>query len=346
MTDIVEFNQTEAGLQQLRAELEGVVWDVQTTAGNKAARKAKGELVSLRRDLDARRLEAKRPHLEAAKQIDAEAKRITAEIVALEEPIAEQLDAEKERREAEKAAKAAEEKAWRDRRRADIDGIRGLLVSCFGGSSAELAEAIERLVGYEVTDDDYATEERVALSTTLAKLEDMHEAAVGLEERERQMEAERAELQRQKEEQEAAAEKAREEREAANRAELERLEAVRESIAEEERASKERIEAQEREARERREAEAAAERAERERIAEQERVERERAEAEAAAEKAERDRVEAEAERARQRRLDGVELLQAFLVRFYDVEPFVDIAEEIHNWIVDHTSQEGGEHVE
>jgi len=335
MTELVEFSQTEAGLQQLRAELEGVVWDVQTTEGNKAARKAKSELVSLRRDLDARRLEAKRPHLEAAKMIDAEAKRITSEIVALEEPIAEQLEAEKARREAEKAAKAAEEKAWRDRRRADIDGIRGLLVTSLGRSSAEIADVIQGLRAFPVTEDDFATEERVALSTTLAKLEDMHAAALALEERERKMEAERAELQRQREEQEAAAEKAREEREAANAAEEERLQAERDRIAEEERASKERIEAQEREARERREAEEAEARKAREKAEAEERAERERIQA-----------AEAEAERERQQRLDGVELLEAFVVRFGYVEPFVDIAEIVNDWLVEHASREGGEHVE
>lgn len=63
------------------------MWDVSTTKGDREARAARKELVTLRTSLEAKRKELKAPALERAKLIDTEAKRIEAEIRSLEDPI-------------------------------------------------------------------------------------------------------------------------------------------------------------------------------------------------------------------------------------------------------------------
>lgn len=84
---IAEFNQTEAGLAALRAEVEGMTFDCSTTAGDKEARRVRMSLVSLRTTIEAKRVELKMPLLERGRVIDAEAKRIIGEVKSLEDPI-------------------------------------------------------------------------------------------------------------------------------------------------------------------------------------------------------------------------------------------------------------------
>ena len=104
-TVLVRYSKTEAALAELRTKYEGIAFDLTTTKGDKEARTARKELVTLRTSLEAKREELKAPALEFGKKIDGEAKRITAEIVALENEIDLQIKADEQRRADEKAEK-------------------------------------------------------------------------------------------------------------------------------------------------------------------------------------------------------------------------------------------------
>ena len=90
-TAIAEYSPTAAALADLRARYQNVVWDVTTTKGDKEARAARRELVTLRTTLEAKRKELKAPALERTRLIDAEAKSIEAQIRALEEDLGAEL---------------------------------------------------------------------------------------------------------------------------------------------------------------------------------------------------------------------------------------------------------------
>lgn len=91
---IVNYSRTEAALATLREKYTGVQYDLTTTAGDKAARAGRLELVTLRANLEKKRKELKAPALEFGKKIDSEAARLTTDILALEEPIDKQITAE------------------------------------------------------------------------------------------------------------------------------------------------------------------------------------------------------------------------------------------------------------
>ena len=108
-TAIAEYSPTAAALADLRARYQNVVWDVTTTKGDKEARAARRELVTLRTTLEAKRKELKAPALERTRLIDAEAKSIEAQIRALEDPIDALISAEEQRRERERQVRIAAE---------------------------------------------------------------------------------------------------------------------------------------------------------------------------------------------------------------------------------------------
>jgi hypothetical protein len=247
-TGVAEYNPIAAGLAALRSTYGSLTFDLTTTAGDKAARAARLELVTLRTTLEKRRKELKAPVLERAKLIDDEAKRITGEILALENPIDDQIKADEKRRAEEKAAR---EKAERER----ITGleyrlslITGLPVKYATSTGEQLNEAVTHLQQLPIGDDwqEYKERAEAARQQVLESLRMLHQAAVIREEQE-------------------LARRAEEERLAAERRALEEQRAAQEA---EQRKWREAAAAAEREARERREAEEArlaAERAEIER---------------------------------------------------------------------------------
>lgn len=115
---LAPFDPVKAVLAELTRRHAGVVHDVKTTAGMKAARKDRAELRGVRTDVEALRVKLKEPILRDGRDIDAEAKRITAEISTLELDYDKQIRAEdlRKEREAKEEAdrKAAEAKAIRD----------------------------------------------------------------------------------------------------------------------------------------------------------------------------------------------------------------------------------------
>lgn len=216
---VAEYNATEAGLQALRSRLQGVAYDVSTTAGMAVALKDRAEVRKLRTGLEAMRVEIKAPALERCRLIDAEAKRITAALLELERPIDDQIKVEEARKEAEKEARRMAEVQRRERNSAAIAAIRHRAVLAQGKSAREISEAIIAHVRDELgaVDQDYHALAQIAKDETRAILGQMHQAAIDreAEDARRKAEAEalakeRAELAQMRADQEARDKAARE----------------------------------------------------------------------------------------------------------------------------------------
>lgn len=317
---IVEYTATEAGLADLRTRLKNVVFDVRTTAGDKAARAARKELVTLRTSLDTRRLELNSGDLERIRKRNAEATRIATEIKALEEPLDEQIKAEEKRKAEEKKAKDETERV----RVADIHNriehdIRDCAHAAIGRTARDITIFIadmEVMVIDEAGFAEFKQQAEGARATTLIRLKSALASAQKMEAEQARLKAEAEENERVRLANEAAAQAERErlaeeervakvarDAEAARvAAENERIRVANEEAAKAERArlaesvrlAKEELERE----RLRQQAEADIERA---RLAEVERAERETRETEAAAE---RQRI-ANADAALQRRRDA-----------------------------------------
>lgn len=192
---LVSYGKTEAALVALDAKYRGVQFDLTTTAGDKAARAARQDLVTLRTSLDKKRLEFKRPVLDIGKLIDSEAKRITDKIKALEDPIDAQIVADEQRREAIRAAKAAAEAARVQKHRDAIARIRGFVpaAQAYGMTAERVLKGLSVLeaitAGAEL--EEFQTEAAQELSAAIEGMKSIHATLT-----EREAEAARAELQR------------------------------------------------------------------------------------------------------------------------------------------------------
>lgn len=231
---VVQFNKTEAALAELRQRHGGVQFDLTTTAGDKAARAARLELVTLRTDLEKKRQAFKAPVLEMGKVIDAQAKRITGEILELEQPIDAQIKAEEARKEAIRAEKARMEAERVAAHRAAIEKIRACLTRAQGLPSERVRNAVAAVEGIDI---DPAAWEEFAEEAAAARTETLTSLKVLLE----QTEAKEAEAERQRQVAEEQARIAREQAEAAERlAEQQRQIAAQQAALEAERLAKQR----------------------------------------------------------------------------------------------------------
>ena len=228
-TMLVQYGKTEAALATLRTKYEGVLFDLTTTAGDKAARAGRLELVTLRTSLEKKRKEFKAPALEFGAKIDAEAKRITAEIVALETPIDAQINADEKRR--------ADEKAERDRieaeriatHQAGLDSIRALVAKAKGIESARIANGIKMVEAMEIDPaawEEFADQALAAKAEVLATMRAMFDRTLAHEQELAKIEAQRVENER------IAAEQA---------AEAKRLKEVADALAAEQKAAADKL---------------------------------------------------------------------------------------------------------
>ncbi|MGK0556129.1 hypothetical protein [Bordetella bronchiseptica] len=292
---IIEFTAVQKGLAELRQELAGVQFDVTTTAGDKAARAARARCVGIRTSADAAYEGWNKPMLAKQREMRAILAKIKDEVKAVEEPIDAQIKAEEARKAEIKAAKEAAELARAKAIQERLDHIRDFATSAAGLSSAMIEAMRETLAEFPLTTELYEHRSGEAMqlhAEVMAKLDQMHGAALAQEQEAARLAAERAELERQRLEQEAAAaaaRKAEDERLAKERAELEeqqrRLQAERDA----ENARQEAARAEQ--ARKDAEAAAALKR-------QQEEIDRQRREfdeQQAAARRAEQERAEAEA---------------------------------------------------
>lgn len=252
VTEIAEYSQTAAALSDLRHRYSGVAFNVTTTKGMDEAKKARQEVKGYRTALEAKRKEIKAPALESCRLIDEEAKTITAALLELEEPIDAQIKAEEARKEAERAAKAEAERQRIARHQAVILYLRGIPADVASASADKVLAALNELEALDITSslEEFQGQAQQTKDESLAKLREMHAAAVAHE----------AEQARIKAEQEAEAARI-----AAERAELARLRAEQEARDREAAAALE-VEraAQEAELRKQREAQEAELRAQRE----------------------------------------------------------------------------------
>ncbi|SIT25288.1 hypothetical protein [Achromobacter sp. MFA1 R4] len=236
---LAEFNPVHKGLAELRKELAGVQFDVTTTAGDKAARAARSRCVTIRTSADAAYEGWNKPMLAKQREMRAILAKIKDEVKAIEEPIDAQIKAEEARKAEIKAAKEAAELARQQAIQERLDHIRAFATSAAGLPSAEIAAMRDTLAEFPLTTELYehrAGEAMQLHAEVVAKLDQMHGAALAQEQEAARLAAERAELERQRQEQEAAAaaaRKAEDERLAKERAELEeqqrRLQAEREA---------------------------------------------------------------------------------------------------------------------
>jgi hypothetical protein len=211
---IVAYSYTEAALAELRKKYAGATYDLATTAGDKAARTARLELVTLRTALEKKRKELKTPALDFGKKIDSEAARITTEIQALETPIDAQIKADEKRRDDERKAR---EEADAARKKVHTDAIAK--IAGYVGLAADLpaeriAAGITYLEGIALSGfEEFSAEAADTRSRTIAALQVMHTKAKAREEEEARLAAERIEQARVAEEQAAIARKLQADRE-------------------------------------------------------------------------------------------------------------------------------------
>ncbi|MFY4004927.1 hypothetical protein [Achromobacter denitrificans] len=224
---LAEFNPVQKGLAELRKELAGVQFDVTTTAGDKAARAARSRCVSIRTSADAAYEGWNRPMLDKQREMRAILAKIKGEVKAIEDPIDAQIKAEETRKAEIRAAKEAAELARQKLIQGRITALHAFPMLALNKDAAGIAEVLTRAADLPITTELYehrAGEAMQLHAEVVAKLEQMHGAALAQEQEAARLAAERAELERQRLEQEAAAaaaRKAEDERLAKERAELE-----------------------------------------------------------------------------------------------------------------------------
>lgn len=246
---IVAYNRTQAAVAALKTKYQGARYDLTTTAGDKAARAARLELVTLRTGLEKKRKELKAPAVDFGKRVDAEAARLTAEIVALENPIDEQIKADERRREEERRAREEAEAARRKVHTDAIAKIAGYVAQAADLTAERIAKGIEYLQGLDLSGfEEFKDEATATRDQSVKALQDLHAKAASREEEARRLEETRAEQARIAAEQAEAARKLQEQQ-----AELQRQQAA---LAEQQAQMQREREA--REAAERAQAEAAA----------------------------------------------------------------------------------------
>ena len=218
------FDPIEQTLAQIEVRHKGVVYDLTTTKGNDAARKARKELVSVRTTADEVYESWNQPLLAAQKQARALRDGFKERVLKLEKPLDEAIKADETRRAAEKKARDDAEAARIKTIRGRIADIYAQPAACAGLPSKEIelsVVAVETVIADKAAFEELQGEAEAAAEVVLTKLNAMMSAAKAAEEQ-----AERQRLEA--------------ERLAAERAELERLRAEADARAASERAEIER----------------------------------------------------------------------------------------------------------
>lgn len=215
---LVAYSHTEAALAELNKRFNGAKFDLTTPNGDKAARSARLELVTLRTDLEKKRKAFKAPALEFGKKIDAEAARITAEIESLEKPIDAQIRADEARREQERQERVRIEQARVKVHHDAMAGIRSYVAAARGLPAERIQKGIDKLQAmvFGAEAEEFAAQYAEAKAETVAALTALH-----AETKAREEEAARLEAQRQEQARVAAEQKAEADRLAAERAQAE-----------------------------------------------------------------------------------------------------------------------------
>jgi hypothetical protein len=250
---IVAYSRTEAAVAELRAKYHGAKYDLTTTAGDKAARAGRLELVTVRAALEKKRKELKAPAIDFGKAVDAKAAELTAEILALEGPIDAQIKADEKRRDDERRVREEAEAARKKVHTDAIAKIAGYVTQAADMPSDRLATGIAYLEGLDLSGfEEFKQEAADTRSRTVDALKSLHIKAKAREDEAARLEAARAEQARVAAEQAETARKLKDQQDeldrqrAAIQAEADRIERERQAQEAADRRAREEAEALER----------------------------------------------------------------------------------------------------
>lgn len=195
-TAVVEFDKVAAGLQALKTQYAGLVYEVRTTKGMEEAKAARAAIREPRYEIERVRKAAKAPILALGKELDSRAKTITDEILAIEAPIDEQIKAEEARKDREKQEKIEAEQRRVQSLQERVAELRGNQSLSVLDGSALIAEHIGDLRNIPVDEsfDEYRQHAEDAKAAGIARLEALHTAALEHEAEQARIRTEREEL--------------------------------------------------------------------------------------------------------------------------------------------------------
>lgn len=195
---LTDINAVSTGIADLKSQYGGVVYEVATTVGMDEAKAARLAVRTPRYEVERIRKAAKAPLLALGKKLDAEASRIESELLKIEGPIDQQIKVEEARKEAERQAKIdAELKRVADlqERVAELRGNQTLTASSGSELIADHINDLEQLI-VDYTFEEFLQQASDAKTTGLARLRDLHAAALQHEAEQARINAEREELAR------------------------------------------------------------------------------------------------------------------------------------------------------
>jgi hypothetical protein len=218
---ITELNRVALEVAALEPKYLGVVFDVKTTAGMKAACEARLAIRKPRYTIQKMQKDAKTPLNALKKGIDDQVDAVIARITAIEDPIHEQISNEERRKEDEKRAREEAERQRVAAIRGRIeDDIRAVPLAAVGRSARDIEIFIADIESMVIdhTFAEFQKEAEGAKATTLIRLRAAHTKALAMEAEQKRLAEERAELEKQRA---AAAEADRIAREAREKADAE-----------------------------------------------------------------------------------------------------------------------------
>lgn len=195
---LTEFNRVSAGLALLEKNYKGMLYETDTEIGLMHAKAARKAVRDPRLEVEKIRKAAKAPLLAVGRTLDAEANRITLELLALENPIDQQIKEQEQRVERERLARLEAERLRVVAITTKLNDIRGLVTIFSNQSPVAIAGAIETLTHLPIDDSfqEFRPQADDAKVATLAKLAELHTAAIDREAERERIAAERAELAR------------------------------------------------------------------------------------------------------------------------------------------------------
>lgn len=234
---LAHFDAIEPTLRTLAEKYRAVAYDVTTTKGMDAAKKARLDLRENGRYAVQRAERAVKDEVNDLKRVIApKVESLIAIVQPVEDHVHGQITAQEEKLAAEKAERERIEAERKAKHETGIATIRGYVAAAHGRSSEQIESGRTRLLGVMIGDDwqEYREQAEAALTETLATLQAMRDTAKAAEDAAAAAEAQRIEQARVAAEQAAEAKRladAAAELQRQQRAEAERLEAERAEIA-------------------------------------------------------------------------------------------------------------------
>lgn len=234
---LTHFTAIEPNIRALAEKYRAVAYDVATTKGMDAAKKARLDLRENGRYAVQRAEKAVKDEVNDLKRVIAtKVESLIAIVQPVEDHVHGQITAQEEKLAAEKAERERIEAERKAKHETGIATIRGYVAAAHGRSSEQIESGRTRLLGVMIGDDwqEYREQAEAALTETLATLQAMRDTAKAAEDAAAAAEAQRIEQARVAAEQAAEAKRladAAADLQRQQRAEAERLEAERAELA-------------------------------------------------------------------------------------------------------------------